>query len=300
MALAHFGFTERRRNSTVASQQSTSAVPFALVADFLIVVEGTISGRQGLKFAIDTGTARSVIDERVAAALAVPRNRSSMEVFGRPVVTEGLVASDMAFGTVRATDVQVLIADLASQQQRFGIRIDALVGVDVLRNHCFTIDFAAQRLTVECVPERSPDVAFNPPLPVVETWIDGNRYRMIVDSASEAIVVFQSSLPPDTKLNTDGEVSATHVSGTTRLKRFTPERFSVGRHPIGTPPVFVMSRTAPTGYDGVLGMRWLPGTRIYVDLVRGGLSWRSHRRKRGSRRPRSDWVNQIVRESSCP
>ena len=45
------------------------AVPFAMASDSLVVVEGRAGNVGGLKFIVDTGATRSVIDKKVASRL---------------------------------------------------------------------------------------------------------------------------------------------------------------------------------------------------------------------------------------
>ena len=254
-----------------------TVIPFRLVAGFLVVVDGSIGGLDQLSFVIDTGTSRTVIHQGIARTLGLARTRQDMLVFGGDVATEGVVAPSLAFGRIRALDLQVLTADLHSQEGRLGLRPDALIGMDVLRHHCVTIDYAAANITFGCTGGWHAQASFDPEslYPVLEASIDGAAYRLIVDSASEAIVIFEHAIPPDKHVEVDAEVEATHLTGTVLLKRFTAARFGIGRHGLGTPPVFIISSTSEVpGFDGVLGSQWLPGTQVHFDFPRRVLGWK--------------------------
>ena len=227
-----------------------------------------------MKFAIDTGTARTVIDSRVARALALPRSRLSLEAFGTRAEADAVTLHTLSIGSISVKRLQVLVQDLEAQQQRFGLRLDGLVGVDVLRGQCVTIDYHAKRLAVGCHTGWRQQTSFTPPLPLVEIRIDGNPYRLIADTGSEAIVLFAESVPPGVTITPDLEVEGRDLLGIRLLKRFTPRSFLVGRYAIGPPPVFLMSGScARCGYDGVLGTRWLPGEKVYFDFRDGHMGW---------------------------
>ena len=258
----------------LVQEPTREPVPFSLVGRHLVVVTGEIAGVTGLNMVVDTGTARTVIDERVAARLSLHRYPGGLEVFGTRVASDRVVLDSLAFGPVRARGLEALVADLDGQRKRFGVRIDVLLGVDVLRGTCVTIDYASRRIAVDCttpLPLRAP---FRPPMPVVEVSIDGHRYRLITDTGSEAIAIFRSSIPAGAQIVVDGKVSAAHLTGAVELTRFTSRAFRVAGHCIGQPPVFILDGDHRTlGYDGVLGARWLTASKLQFDMVNGVVLW---------------------------
>lgn len=266
---------EARLDARALAQPAT-AIPFRLVDGYLVVVDGSIGGLEHLSFVIDTGTSRTVIHQGIARKLGLARFREGMVVFGEDVATEGVVAPSLAFGAIHALDLRVLTADLHAQEEQLGVKPDALVGMDVLRHHCVTIDYAAADVTFGCTGGWRPQASFDPRslYPVLEGSIDGTAYRLIVDSGSKAIVIFEHAIPPDKDIEVQAEVEAFHLTGTVRLKRFTAGRFDIGRHALGSLPVFIMRSTSETpGFDGVLGSHWLPGTQVHFDFPRRGMGW---------------------------
>ena len=258
----------------VGPAPSRKPIPFSLLAEHLVVVKGEIDGAPDLNLVVDTGTARTVIDTRLAKRLALSMKKDAAEVFGATVNSHRVTIESVAFGTVRAVGLEVLVADLRAQEHRFGVRIDALVGVDVLRSACLTIDYASRRLEAGCKGALPLTTSFTSSLPIVEVVIDGRPYRLIADTGSDAIAIFRTSIPADARVVSEGSVTAGHLTGKMELTRFTPKQVLVGGHSIGMPPVFIIDTDGHSlGYDGVLGTRWLTASQLRFDLAKGVMSW---------------------------
>jgi len=56
----------------VAGQAERKDIPFELHSGYLIVVKGSIGKLKNLSFVLDTGSYRSVLDERIARKLHLP------------------------------------------------------------------------------------------------------------------------------------------------------------------------------------------------------------------------------------
>ena len=260
-----------------AEAQDPDVVPFRLVNGFLVVSYGAIDDLAPASLIIDTGTARTVIHAGVADGLAGPRSRRPMRVFGNEAAAESVLLPSLRIGPVEKRNLDVLVADLQPQERQFGFTPDALVGLDVLGDRCITIDYRDERITFACGGDWSRTVPLDArtAYPLVGAIINGVRFSLMVDSGSEAIVLFEGAIPPDMRFDVDAEVDATHLTGTIRLKRFSAERFTLGAHDAGRPPVFIMSGQGQgLGYDGVLGTRWVPGGRVHLDFQRRLLAWR--------------------------
>jgi len=274
-AVAPLGACHHAVASNVPSPPA-AAVPFRLVEQFLVVVNGSIGDLRDLNLVIDTGTYTTVVDDRIARRLRAPRRRETMQVFGENVITTGVTLPWLRVGPLIETELPVLVADLEAQTEWFGLTVDALVGMDLLRGRCLTIDYAAGWIGLECADTWPARASLDPdaPYPVVEASINGTPYRLLLDSGSEAILIFESTIPAGATITPAGEVNATHVNGTTRLTWFRPYRVGLGEQTLGTPPVFIMKGTgdAPE-YDGVLGTRWLSDNKVCLDFARLVVSW---------------------------
>lgn len=249
-------------------------LPFELVSNYLVAVRGGVGSLEDLTLVVDTGTARTVVDTRLAARLATARRPDVMEVFGAFTASERTVVPAVSFAGVRAEHVEVLVADLQPLEVRFGSRIDALLGVGVLSGRCLTIDYGRRRLAVDCTGPLAARASFTPPMPVIEVSIDGHAFRLVADSGSEIIAIYQSAIPPRFALTPEGSVAGAHATGGIALTRFTSRHVLAGGYSLGSPPVFVIpGEQRIAGYDGVIGTRWLTDGQVRLDFGRGTVSW---------------------------
>ena len=274
-ALGHVWDGAAVRSAPVDQQVST--VPFRLIGGYLIVVEGAMGRLGGRTFVIDTGTARTVIDDSIAGALGLERTSAALHAFGERTLTSAAVLPSIAFGPVEARELPVLIADLKPQAQRFGLSPDALVGMDLLRDRCITIDYATAALKFACGGRwpRSVSIGEGSGFAIVNVRIDQHPYRLLVDSGSEGVILFSEAIPAGATIEPDGEFEARHMSGTVRVKRFAPRVLSAGEYPLIPPPVFIMTYGGErAGFDGLLGPHWLRAREVRLDFVRRTMAWR--------------------------
>src|SRR5262249_33725943 len=137
-----------RAQSSVPSETS-AAVPFQLTSDFLVVVEGQVGDIGGLKFIVDTGATRSVIDRKLAGKLHLRRHVGKIMNFDRYIPIEWADVPDLRMGPLRAADLRITVVDLAEYSE-FTKTVDGIIGLDLLsRTDKLTIDYSEKRLYFE-------------------------------------------------------------------------------------------------------------------------------------------------------
>jgi hypothetical protein len=76
----------------------------------------------------------------------------TLAVHDRVVDAEQAVLPSVRIGTLRAEFLTVLIRDLGFLQKDLGIRIDGVIGLDVLSLSNFSIDYTIRRITFGTAP----------------------------------------------------------------------------------------------------------------------------------------------------
>jgi predicted aspartyl protease len=284
------------------AQDPRASLPVKLYGGYTVVAQGFIGNIGSLNFLIDTGALPTVVDARVARKLSLSGNRQPLTVFSRQVDTKRVVLPVVRIGPVRATDVEGLVADLSFAEKSLGIRIDAIVGLDVLGHEGFSIDYRARQILFG--PSGAADwvASFNPGLPqvVVELQIDARPVRLLVDTGAKYFILFarKTSDPLRRDAGTVGPMTAlmpaempTPVSaqekqpktsptivtfgGDVRLEPVRLSHVRLGALQLTDQPAYLSSfdAGAPLGFDGVLGVAALHVQRIDFDFEHGRLGW---------------------------
>ena len=118
---------------------------------------------QKLNFIIDTGAVPSIVDARVARKLGLEGVADSVSVFSREVPVEEVVVPSVRVGPVKANSVRALVHDLGFLERRLGVRIDAMIGLDLLGGQDFSIDYSKRRIAFEMPTGKANSLAADEP-----------------------------------------------------------------------------------------------------------------------------------------
>ena len=127
----------------------THEIPFQLVTDHLEVVSGSLGDAKSRLLLIDTGTNPSVVDHETAQELGLQQvgvQSNQIVVMNGTAQTYSAVLPEMTLGPIRRQGLQVNVADLSGLRQRTGIHLDAVIGLDVLDQLKFQIDYSAKKI----------------------------------------------------------------------------------------------------------------------------------------------------------
>ena len=260
----------------VEFRQETGDVPIELQRDYLIAVRGRVGDRRGLTFVIDTGTLPTLVDARIARQFQKAGPKVPVDSFTRRGELESVVIPSLAVGSFSAVDVPALAADLSHLEASFGIKTDVVVGAGLLRGACFSINYVGRRLRFECrdgwratlpLDRQSPHI-------VADVTIDGTPLRLLVDTGSQAVVVYDKAAPEAWQSRVEAEIDAWDFSGPVRLRRLIADVIAVGIMTWQRRPVHILPAGAGRqSYDGALGVRALGMSAVQFDLKRMVLSW---------------------------
>ncbi|MGE5813780.1 MAG: aspartyl protease family protein, partial [Acidobacteriota bacterium] len=179
---------------SLRSTEPTAEVRFELYQDHLVVTKGSIGRLNDLNLLIDTGTIPSVVDVRIARKLHLQAASSVLVAFGQRVAVQSAVLDGLRIGSLRSGPVPAGIGDLSYLE---GVRIDAIVGLDVLARANFSIDYETRELTF--APQGREDeiapLAIVWPFVTVGMTIAGEQVRLLVDTGSSDLVLFKTRMP---------------------------------------------------------------------------------------------------------
>jgi len=258
------------------SLETVAEVPFELYQHHLIVTKGSIGPLNGLSLLIDTGTIPSMVDVRIARKLHLQAEPSMLVAFGQSVAIQSTVVNGFRIGALQTGPVPAGVGDLSYLE---GVRIDAIVGLDVLARTSFTIDYRKRvlRFSPGGREESVARLELAWPFLTVRMTIAGQEVRLLVDTGSRDVVLFKSRMPAALSgAPWRGDKTVRYASGVARLLRLDLRQVGLGAHVWDRLPAWALDRV-PVGYppsiDGVLGLQALDCQRVQFDFERNELGW---------------------------
>src|SRR5215469_10801424 len=124
---------------------AVNELPMNVVGGYLVVVQGSIGDRHGLRFLLDTGVTTSAIDHKLAEQLSLATRSGQMVNFDKTVQVQWCVLPELVYGPEHASNIKVVVADLRYLRTS-GAAVDGIIGWDLLRRRSFRLDFANKRV----------------------------------------------------------------------------------------------------------------------------------------------------------
>jgi predicted aspartyl protease len=246
-------------------------VPVRIYQGHLVVAEGAIGRLAGLKLLIDTGSTPSVVDAPIARKLGLGAQPTTFTSFGRSMRGDIAAVEGLRIGPLVIGPAPALVVDLPRSG---GMRLDGIVGLDVLARRTFSIDYAARALTFS--PAGGEDwtapLEIVPPFITVRLRVGARAVRLLLDTGSADIVLFKGRAP-DVAVGSrwKGDKAVQYASGPARLQHLELRDVSIGGGSWGRIDAWALDQ-APRGYpgviDGVLGIAALGCRRVRFDFDR--------------------------------
>jgi predicted aspartyl protease len=268
--------TDTAQSDTHSLVKSPVKLPIRLHWGYLVVVEGSISN-QKLNFLIDTGAYPSVIDQKIAHDLALVEEPSRVKLSNKSIQTRRVVLPSLVLGPINAESLPVLSEDLSFLQRATGYRVDAIVGLDVLRKSSFTIDYRAKEMLFGPVKSLSFSAPFEtgPPIVTVRMTFQTHQLRLAIDTGGPDLMLFNSRLTDSAGFQELGTEKVADVSGTFQRTRVRIPEVFLGNEEIGEQIAFVVDGRKDDGdsFDGVLGVRGPQFSKVAFDFEHRRFSW---------------------------
>jgi predicted aspartyl protease len=253
-------------------------VSFDLYRGYLIVARGSAGPLHDLTFLLDTGASPTVLDPRLARKLHLEQSPASISVLGGSVHAETAIVPSLSFGPVQRDDVSVLIEDLSFLQKALPVRVDGVIGLDVLGQSAFVIDYASREIHFgpsrplpNAIPLRVTDG-----LAIVDAEVNDVAAHLLLDTGASSLILFARSMPgPVADLKISAVQRPPDTIGEFERKQMRLHSLRLGTAEFGQEPAFVVSDSSHAGraFDGLMSPAALGITRIAIDLGRGELAF---------------------------
>jgi hypothetical protein len=254
-----------------SAREQFKPLTFRLRDGFEVIVQGSIGPLDGLNLLIDTGSVPSMVDDRIARKLCLEIGEEETVVFDRKAGVLTAILSNVRVGPILTGRVLASVGDLSYLGDP---NIDAIIGLDVLLRSSFSIDYGRRVLTFGPIAADDSNLQLDPIPPVltVKVLFEGHPFRLLVDTGSRNIVLFEQRLRGRLpNLRVRGDKLLYHLAGTSRLQRVVLPRLEAGSRTItGLEGLLSNSNVDfyPSAIDGILGVRSIASRRVDFDFER--------------------------------
>lgn len=251
-------------------------VRFDLYHDYLIVAHGSAGPLKGLNFFVDTGTSIPILDSRIARKLHLQIEASaSIVILGGRERGEEAILPSLGFGPVERSNLQVVTADLSFFNKILPVRIDAIVGLDVLGQKAFVIDYSARVIRFGPLPVLSVSIPLrlDRGLAAFDAEIDHVPVHLVFDTGTASLVLFETAAP-GSSVRVDAIQEPDNIGNFAR-KAARLHTVRLGDEEFHQKPAILVSnpKQSQLDFDGLMSPAALGISRVSVDLKGGVLAF---------------------------
>lgn len=249
-------------------------LPFKLYRNHLVITTGALGGIGQRNLLIDTGASPTVVDQALAYELelkpiALPSG--GMTVVGGVAEAYYAILKSFDLGPIHRESIPIAVANLSLMQAEAGVRIDAIVGLDLLEPNDFQIDYDARKIRFGATRASSWSVPMTQvaPFVIVETQINGARVKLAVDTGTPQPVLFRAGLPDSiVTLPVVDKIQMSNVAGDIVAPEVRLANFKVGNADLSgsTAVIATVPRSHP--FQGMLGISAFHLKRLSFDFQR--------------------------------
>lgn len=252
---------------------------FHMYKNYLIVVEGSLARLPKRILLIDTGSSRTVLDRKIADELRLPGVVGTLTLPNGKISVEQVLLPNLELGPIRAKSLPVLTQDLSFIQKAIGVRIDAIVGIDVLRQSSFSVDYKTKEIVFGKIDAMRFAVPFEtgPPFLTVKMLLNGQPFRLLVDTGAPRLMVFQSRVQDHLQNLPVGSIgTSSTLAGTLQRKQLLLHTVSIGTTELGSHAASIVmdQKDNDHDFDGLMALPALGLTQITFDFEHNTFGWK--------------------------
>jgi predicted aspartyl protease len=249
-------------------------IRFDLYRDYLIVVQGSAGPVKGLNFLLDTGASPTILDRRLARSLHLSERPGLLAGVNGTVAAGQAIVSSLQLGPMRRDNLPVVVEDLSFFCKALPVQIDAVIGLDVIGQSPFEIDYGAREIRFGPTPslKNALPLQMKRGLPLVDVQLDQSSAKLVLDTGASSLILFAPRTPgaaSPVRINAVQQSSKTmgeFAGKTVRLHSLRLGQAEFRREPA----VLVPNRPETTDdFDGLVSPALLGITKIAIDLDQG-------------------------------
>jgi hypothetical protein len=267
----------RPREGTEDRSATKAEIPFQLYNGNLIIVKATIGTVKNLNIILDTGTSPTMVSKDIADRLNLRGNTELQLTLNGVIQVQSVILSRIQIGGLHADSVRVVAHDLSFLEQKLGISVAGIAGLDILSASNFTIDYQRKRIVFGRTAMRGKSVHFETRAPflTVKAKIEGHEVRLLLDSGTPGLLIYRNSIKAMLEqFHPDRDALVETAAGMMHSRWFLASTVSLGKENLGQRTV-VIADLDSTGndFDGLLGFAKMGFRKVSFDFENGLFGW---------------------------
>jgi predicted aspartyl protease len=259
--------------SAFALGEPAESVRFDLYLGYCIVVHGAAGPLKNLNFLVDTGSSRSILNAPLANKLSLSDVERTDIVFvnGKQRAYDAILPA-LEIGTMRQAKLRVNVTDLSVFKKYLPVPIDGIIGLDVLGQAPFVIDYSARviRFGSAAALPVSASLRIDGGLAVVDAEIDHLPVHLMFDTGVASIILFKTEKQSGTGTGSAVD-QQTRDKGELEGQSFQLQSLRVGLKEFGRKAAVLTAnpKSSQLDFDGLINPATLGVSQVSVDIRRG-------------------------------
>jgi predicted aspartyl protease len=251
-----------------------TTVGFDLYRGYVIVVRGSAGPLKDLNFLLDTGASPTVLDRRLAQKLYLDEQPGVLAGLNGRAAAGRAVVPTLQFGPMRRDNLPIVIEDLTFFDKALPVRIDAVIGLDVVGQGAFEIDYSSHRINFGPISPLKNSLHFrmSDGLPLVDAELNQTPVHLLLDTGASSLILFEPKVPtPASPVNISAAQHSTNMIGEFERKQVRLRSLTLGKAEFRQEPAFLVRTRgdATEDFDGLVSPALLGATKVVIDLDHG-------------------------------
>jgi hypothetical protein len=269
------------KERTTRDTSIKGSIRFELYGGYLMVASGSVGSIKGLHFLIDTGTSTTLLDSSIAQKLGLEGMPEDVDIvfFDGAVEAVHTWAPSIELGPLRVFHRPVLVRDLSTLSDSLLVHLDGIVGLDVLGQSPFEVDYRNRRIHFGHIPHLPIAIPLSTEqgLAIVDVEVNHATAHLLFDTGTPSLLIFRSKLPNFLlNLKEHRRKHDNKLKQNPQPERVSLPAFRLGEAEFPWQQAIVSESRDECGldFDGVLSPAALRIDAFSVDLERGALELR--------------------------
>jgi predicted aspartyl protease len=249
------------------------AVRFDLYRDYLIVARGSASPMKNLNFLLDTGANYTILDRRLTQKLHLHELPSTLTGLNGSVAARQAIVPTLQLGPMRRDNLPVVLGDLSFLDKALPVRIDAVIGLDLIGQGAFEIDYISRQIHFGSIPswKYSLRLRMEAGLPFVDAELNQNPVHLLLDTGAFSLIIFEPKAPTVSPVKISAIQPAFNTFGEVEGKQVLLHSLRLGQADFRREPALLAHGRVEgiEDFDGIVSPALLGITQVAIDPEQG-------------------------------